>query len=574
MRLFWILLCFWPALLWGKDPEATTHREVKLTQRASQAMVVSAHPLATAAGLAVLQKGGHAVDAALAVQFMLGLVEPQSSGLGGGGFMLVWQAKGKKLYAYDGREVAPKAATGELFMEQKKPMDFMAAFVGGRSVGVPGLLKLLVTAHEKHGVLPLPTLTQPAMETATKGFLVGQRLSGLLKEDLFASLREAQPAAKYFYPNGTPLSEGTLLKNPAYAAVLAQIAKDKGLDFYEGKLARNIIAAVTSHPKNPGVLSLSDLKNYTVKERTPLCQSFRDQSYCSLPPPSGGVITLQILGLLDQLPPLPPTKATDVEGLHRFTQASRLAYADRSAYLADPDFQKVPVKGLLDPTYLKKRAALITEKKDTPSQHGTPEFAQHFRPAPSPSLPSTTHFVVRDEKGNAVSMTSSIEMGFGSTIMVEGFLLNNQLTDFSFTPKEGGTWVANRVEPGKRPRSAMSPLMGFNEAGDLSLLLGSPGGSRIISYVAQTVYLSQDGKLDLQAAITFPRLTNRNDLTALEAATFLPQKQSRFEQLGHQVEIRDLNSGLHGIQIDYDAKGQPNLSSGTDPRREGAAMGY
>ena len=518
----------------------------------------------------MLRQGGSAMDAAVAVQAVLTLVEPQSSGIGGGAFMLHWDQSSKRLQAFDGRETAPLAADADLFIDaQGKPMPWPRALVGGRSVGTPGVLKMLELGHRQHGNLPWSELFTDAIAHSRNGFQVTPRLQQLLEKQINPGLKRYPSARNYFYPNGEALQAGSKLVNQELALTFEAIA-NQGTDyFYRGPLASRMVDSVQGAEGNPGLLSLEDLQNYQAVERPPLCRSWQQYRVCSMPPPtSGGVTLLQILGVLEQqkLAKLAPF---DADSSHLFTQASRLAYADRGRYLADADFVDVPVEALLEPGYLQQRASLIDRRQDMgKATAGEPVLLSRGEDR-SPELPSTSHFVIVDAEGNAVSMTTSIEMAFGSTLMVDGFLLNNQLTDFSFVAEQDGRPVANRVQPGKRPRSSMTPVMVFDQQGQLRLLLGSPGGSRIINYVAKALLGKLAWNMDIQRAISQANISNRNGTTELEAGTDAIALAAALEAKGHQVKVRDLNSGLHGIWIDDDG----GLQGGVDPRREGLAKG-
>jgi gamma-glutamyltranspeptidase/glutathione hydrolase len=535
-------------------------------------MVAAANPHAARAGSRTLAAGGSAVDAAIAVQLVLNLVEPQSSGIGGGAFLLYWDADARRLFAYDGRETAPSAATPDLFLDAGgDPMAFWDAVVGGRSVGAPGLLGMLELAHRKHGKLAWTRLFEPAIELAETGFRVSRRLHELIAKDRF--LGRHGPAREYFFhDDGTPLGEGELLRNPEFANTLRLIAKEGADAFYTGSLADRIVAVVRGFQANPGVLSRSDLESYRARERQPICRRYREWRVCGMPPPtSGGVTVLQILGLLERF----DLRATaEVERVHLFAEAGRLAYADRARYLADPDLVAVPVEGLLDPAYLKRRSRLIdpthAKGRAEPGDPGA-KSGLDWAPADALELPSTSHISIVDAAGNAVSMTTSIESAFGSRLMVGGFLLNNQLTDFSFLPEREGKPVANRVEPRKRPRSSMAPVAVFElaPAGDrLRLVVGSPGGSRIIAYVAQTLSNVFDLGMDVRKAVAAPHAVNRNGATELEAGTEISELKEELERRGHEVVVRELNSGLHAIELT-----PRGLEGAADPRREGVAVG-
>lgn len=564
---------FVAVVVWGFIWALPTIGTAAATTTAAQAerfMAAVANPLAANAAADVLRRGGSAVDAAITAQLVLTLVEPQSSGIGGGAFMLHYEASTKDVAAYDGRETAPAAATEELFLKPDgSPMKFFEAVVGGRSVGAPGVLRMLEMAHRDHGRLPWTDLFEPAIKLADSGFKVSPRLNMLIGRDKHLGTQAA--ARRYFYSaDGSPRAVGEVLRNPEYANVLRMIARDGADAFYRGPLAREIVAAVHA-AKNSGLLSEEDLASYRAVRREAICRPYRKMRVCGMPPPtSGGVTTLQILGILDNvdLAGLAPGSA---KAVHLISEASRLAYADRALYLADSDFVTVPVTGLLDTNYLRSRFALIAPTRSMgKAAPGKPEKRAGDRRAPGLSLkmPSTSHFSIVDAEGNAVSMTTSVENAFGSRLMVRGFLLNNQLTDFSFRPSNDGSVVANRVEPGKRPRSSMSPTLVLDKADRLRYVVGSPGGSRIIAFVAKTLIAMIDWRLDPQQAVSLPHHVNRNGVTDLEAGTAVANLAAELERMGHTVKVRSMVSGLHAVEV-RDGK----LFGGADPRREGIAVG-
>ena len=534
-------------------------------------MISAANPLAAEAGREILRAGGSAVDAAIAAQMVLNLVEPQSSGIGGGGFMMHFDAETGEIAAYDGRETAPASASPEMFLgPDGKPRKFYDAVVGGRSVGVPGLLRMLEMAHREHGRLPWAQLFEPAIKLAENGFAVSERLHGLIIADKY--LKVDDDTAAYFHDaNGNPLGVGNLLKNPEFAATLREIA-EKGADgFYLGPIAADVARKVREAKRNPAGLYLADLAGYKAIKREPVCLFYREWLVCGMPPPSsGGITTLQILGLLQgfDIAGLEPGSA---KAVHLITEASRLAFADRNTYIADPDFVPVPTSGMLDPGYLDLRAREISaERSMGTAVPGMPGVTGALLLAPDTTEKglSTTHLSIIDGDGNAVSMTSSIENVFGSRLMVRGFLLNNQLTDFSFSPTKNGAPVANAVAPHKRPRSSMAPTLVFGPDGKVVLAIGSPGGSRIIGYVAETLIAALDWRMDIQEAIDLPHFVNRNGKTELEKGTPLEALAPTLTTLGHEVTVRPLTSGLHGVAVDG-----PRLIGGADPRREGVALG-
>lgn len=540
------------------------------------AMVSTANVHASKAALDILQAGGSAVDAAIAAQLVLGLVEPQSSGIGGGAFMLHWNAEDKKISAYDGRERAPALATEKLFLTADgKKMPFMKAVVGGRSVGVPGVVALMARAYKDHGKLPWPRLFRSAILLAEEGFKVSPRLNSLIKRNPL--LLTQKNTREYFYQEVAdnkaklqPLPVGYLLKNPAYAEVLKLIAKDGAKAFYQGSVAKNIVTAVNSHP-NKGLLSEKDMQQYQAKKRPGLCRLYRKYTICGMPPPtSGGIAVLQILGTLEpfRLDRMRPNSAMAV---HLISEASKLAFADRNFFVGDSDYVDVPIKGLLSKSYLLKRSNLINPASAMKqAKAGIPATIRTANQISSPdqSLPSTSHLSIVDSAGNAVSMTTSVEGPFGSHLMVRGFMLNNQLTDFSFVPDAGQRKVANRVAGGKRPRSSMSPTIILDKKGEFYAAIGSPGGSRIIGYVAQTIVALIDWGLPMRQAIALPHIINRNGITDLEEGTSLEKIAPKLKKLGHKIRILPLTSGLHGIK----KTALNTLEGGADPRREGVVM--
>jgi gamma-glutamyltranspeptidase/glutathione hydrolase len=541
-------------------------------RRAVQArhfMVAAANPHASRAGAQMLRAGGSALDAAIAVQMVLNLVEPQSSGIGGGAFVMHWDEAARRVSAYDGRETAPAAARPDRFLRRDgKPMPIGEAINSGRSVGVPGLLRVLHLAHGKHGRLPWARLFEPAIRLAEDGFEVSPRLHAQIGKDPFLRLHAAT-RTYFFLPDASPLPAGFLLKNPQFAAVLRQVALQGPDAFYLGPVARDIVAAVAAHPR-PGDLSLEDLAAYRALEREPACGGYRGYRICGMPPPSsGGIAVLAILGVLEHFP-LAGLRPDSSGAVHLFAEAGRLAYADRDRYVADPDFMTVPGAGLIDRRYLRERAKLIEPGKSmVRALPGSPPGARTATGADATvEAAGTSHISVVDAQGNAVALTTTIESPFGSRILVRGFLLNNELTDFSPTPDEGGRLAANRVEPGKRPRSSMSPSLVFAPGGDFYMTLGSPGGSAIINYVAKTLVGVLDWKLDIQQAIAAPNMGSRNRATEIEKGTALEGIAAALRALGHPVEAADLASGLHGIM-----RTPQGLAGGADPRREGVALG-
>jgi gamma-glutamyltranspeptidase / glutathione hydrolase len=596
-------------------PEAASGFTEKPGWATKKFAVAAANPLATDAGYQILKAGGSAVDAAVAVQMVLGLVEPQSSGIGGGAFLLHQDGKaGGKMEAFDGRETAPAAATESLFIgKDGKPMAFTDAVVGGRSVGVPGTVRMLEMAHKQHGKLPWATLFQPAIALAEGGFKVSPRLNTLVTAEKF--LKNDPVAAAYFYDTaGAAWPVGHILKNPAYAAVLRGIAKDGSKALLEGAVAQAIVSKVRNHPSNAGNLSLQDLANYAPKKREPLCFDYKvaPESYqiCGMPPPSSGAIAIgQILGILNNTvaPQLPLDAATvptaaeflSPEWLHLYLEASRLAFADRAQYVADPDFVAPPAgnwQEMLNPVYLTQRSKLIGEKSMKIASAGIPlpydaiktgaNSPHNFKYAPMPDQIEygTSHISIIDAAGNALAMTTTIEGGFGSMQMVSpspnlagGFLLNNELTDFSFAPADAsGKPIANRVEPGKRPRSSMSPTLVIDKTtGQVIMSAGSPGGALIIHFTAKTLYGTLNWGMNAQEAINLPNFGSLNGPSILEAKRFPPAVVEALKAKGHEIREIEMTSGLQAIErtTSSGAATYDGFFGGADPRREGVVMG-
>lgn len=582
--------CHTPVNVQPLAPELGSGYRVGLsTRHAARYMAAAANPLAAEAGREMLRQGGSAIDAAIAMQAVLTLVEPQSSGIGGGAFIMLWD--GQKVYAYDGRETAPAGATEQLFLKDDgMPMAFTDAQIGGRSVGTPGVLRALEMAHKKTGRLQWAKLFEPAIRLSEQGFAISPRLHSLIAADRFIA-QSPDMAAYFLNADGTPKTAGTLLKNPALAAVFNRIAKEGPDALYHGPIADEIVRKVRGNA-NAGSLSLSDLEGYTAKERAPLCTDYKQWKVCGMPPPSsGGIAVAQIMGTLQALEardprmaiaPMTPVKSASPAGLeptpeavHLIAEAGRLAFADRALYVADPDFTPVPVAGLVAPNYLAQRAKLIGERSMGIAKPGQPTGVQvTYAPDRSPLRISTSHVVAVDGLGGAVSMTTTVEGAFGSHVMVQGFLLNNQMTDFSFIPEENGQPVANRVQPRKRPRSSMAPTLVFDrQSGELLLTVGSPGGSQIIEYVSKSLVALLDWKLDPQAAINLPNFGSRNGATELEAGLFSPGLKQALKDKGHALSEIDMTSGIQAIVRTRDAHGKVLLSGGADPRREGEALG-
>lgn len=534
-------------------------------------MAAAANPLAADVGRDILARGGNAVDAAIAMQMVLNLVEPQSSGIGGGAFLLYYDAKTKTVTAYDGRETAPADATSDMFLTPEgTPKDFFAAAVGGGAVGVPGLLAMLEMAHRDHGKIPWRDLFAPAIRMAEEGFAVSPRLHGLIAGD--EHLRTFPSTAAYFFHgDGSPLAVGETAKNPALAESLRAVAAGGADAFYKGRLAKDIVAAVRGVSVNPGRLQDADFAAYRAKRREAVCRPYREWRVCGTPPPSsGGTTVLEALGLLEPfgLAALEPESALS---LHLMAEASRLAFADRNRYLADPDFVLAPVDLLLDRGYLARRSRLISPTWAAPSVlPGTLAAAGAPQKEAAADWPasSTTHMSVVDADGNAVAFTSSIEAEFGSRLMVDGFLLNNELTDFSFQPVVDGRPAANRPEPGKRPLSSMAPTLVFDREGRFVLSAGSPGGQNIIDYLLKTLVAVLDWNLGVQQAIDLPNFAAKTGTLEIEKGTLLEPLKDALEAMGHAVKVEEMTSGIQAIEAT-----PSGLAGAGDARREGVARG-
>jgi gamma-glutamyltranspeptidase/glutathione hydrolase len=537
-------------------------------------MVAAAHPLATRAGEEILRAGGNAVDAAIAVQFVLGLVEPQSSGLGGGAFLLYHDAKHERLVAYDGREMAPAAARPERFLDADgHPLAFLDAVASGLSVGVPGTVRLLETVHRRHGKLAWPRLFRRAIALAESGFAVSPRLHG----EIAAQTRWPQQRARDYFltPEGAPRAAGSVLRNPAYARTLRMLAREGAKAFYEGPIADDIVRTVDRAPRHPGDLTRADLAHYQARVRTPVCDGYRGYRVCGMPlPSSGGITVLQTLKMLEPYD-IAAMGAASFWSVHFASEAERLAFADRDAYLADPDFVPPP-EGLLDDGYLHARSLLISTRGSLgvaapgdPGRRLAVATAGSWGIGVTADFPSTSQISIVDAEGNALSMTTTIEYGFGSRLMTEGgFLLNNELTDFSFVPVDNGKPVANRVEPGKRPRSSMAPTIVYDKSGTVAIVTGSPGSSAIIDYVVKTLLAIIDWRLDPQAAAALPNFGSRNGPTELEKDTPVASLAPKLAALGHDVRVIEETSGVQTI-----VRTRGGMVGGADPRREGTVLG-
>ncbi len=571
------------------QPEIATGYTEKPGWAASEFAVAAANPLATDAGYQIVQAGGSAVDAAIAVQMVLTLVEPQSSGIGGGAFLMHWD--GSEVTAYNGREKAPSSANEELFLDEAgEPLPFGEAVRSGLSVGVPGTVAMLAEAHERHGVLDWSQLFEPATTLAEKGFRISPRLHGLLEAYEDEGLRDDDIARTLYYDEeGTPHPVGHILRNPALAQVLRQIAEEGPVAFYHGAVAEAIVDRVRNHPERPGSMVVEDLHTYLDQDFRvePICSPWRSFEVCGFPPPSSGHLAIaQMLGILEEVDS--PTPALeegipDADWLHAYMEAARLAFADRNHYVADPAYVDPPGDSwetLLDADYLRGRAALIGEGSMGEAQPGNPGQATAVALGTHPGQPDrgTSHVSIVDRQGNAVSMTTTIESGFGNRTMTDGgtgapggFHLNNELTDFSLTPiDDEGRPIANRVEPGKRPRSSMAPTLVLDrEAGEFVASLGSPGGAGIIHYTAKALVGMLAWGLNAQEAIDLPNFANYNGPSVLESGRFPAQVIEALEARGHEVTESELTSGLQAIQRTPDG----GLFGGADPRREGIVMG-
>lgn len=551
-------------------PEGANGIEDKTLAHAEKFMVATANPEASKVGYDILKAGGSAIDALVAVQMVLGLVEPQSSGLGGGAFAVYYDATNQKLTTFDGRETAPQEAFPELFQDENgKPLAFYDAVVGGRSVGTPGTVKLMGELHKRYGTLPWEDLLAPATELSQKGFIVSPRLANAIQSNAERLSRYPSTKGYFFNLDNTPVQAGTRLTNTQYYETLRFLATYGADEFYTGQIAKKIVSKVRGALDNPGVLSEQDFLSYRVKERAPVCLPYKEYDICGMGPPSSGALTVgQILGITEQFD-LATLGPNSPEAWQIIGDASRLAFADRGRYIADTDFVPMP-QGLLDKSYLAGRAKLITKGKALESvEAGEPEWRHPIKQADDIAieLPSTSHISIVDKDGNAVSVTTTIENAFGSNMMSNGFLLNNELTDFSFKPHQDGYPIANRLEPGKRPRSSMSPTIVMKDNKPY-LVVGSPGGSRIIGYVAKTLIAHLEWDMDIQQAINLPNMLNRFGTFDLEKGTQAASYENTLKEMGYKVSVQDLNSGVQGIVIEPDG-----LTGGADPRREGLVLG-
>lgn len=555
----------------GAFDQATRADQTALASAAPQArgpFVAAANPLAVEAGLKVLRDGGSAVDAAVAVQAVLGLVEPQSSGLGGGAFMMVFDARTGEVTSYDGRETAPAAATAELFFESGRQLGFGEAVLSGRSTGAPGVVAMLALAQASHGRLPWSALFDDAERLSRDGFVVSPRLAGFIA----ATRGQARTAwaERYFTkPDGSRYGAGDVLRNPAYAETVAELAAGGAGVFYHGRIAREIAATVASEPR-PGALTVQDIAGYEPIERGALCRPYRVYVICVPPPPSSGVAVLQLLAMAEATPDITLGPAS-AEAWTALAQLQRLMYADRDRFVGDPAFVRVPVQGLLDPRYTAARAALAPGLTGAATA-GAPPGGVLAGPDETNEPSGTSHFVIVDAEGNAVSMTTTVESVFGSGRMAAGFFLNNQLTDFSFAPTRiDGDPAANAAAPGKRPRSSMTPILILDREGRLIGALGSPGGTSILAYNARALIAILDWGLPVQAAFDLPNLVARGDGFGADTERFTGDLRHALAARGVVLRPNDSEtSGLHGGVWRLGPEGW-GWDGGADDRREGVA---
>ena len=537
----------------------------------SKGIITTSNPHASRAALEIIEKGGNSIDAAVAVQLVLTLTEPQATGIGGGAFMLYWDKKSSRLFSIDGREKAPSRVKEDLFLDSKgnKKRFYPDAVVGSQSIGVPGVIRLLEESHKKFGKLPWNELFNYAINLAENGFAVSPALNSIL--GYLGPLKKIEPAASLYYIENLegekePVPVGYKLKNIEYSKTLRRLSKKGSRDFYEGETAKLIINSIKKYNKE-AVLSHSDLKNYKIVWREPLCSKYRKYNVCSMgPPSSGGLTMLMMLKLLEDFN-IESLKPNSIDMIHLFSEVNRIAYADRAYYMGDSDFINVPINGLLDDTYIKKRRNLIN--KDYYSEDikkGMPEGYENFEKNIDISKPSTSHFVIVDKEGNAVSMTSTVEGPFGSHLMAGGFILNNELTDFSMLPEINGKKIANRVEPNKRPMSSMTPTIIFKD-NELYALTGSPGGTSIINYVTKSVLGIIDWNLEPDEIVELPHYMNKGNYTELEKDSVIENLKSELESKGHPVRVLKKRSGLH-----LAVKKEDGFIGSADPRREGLVI--
>lgn len=550
----------------AEQPEGASGYQPRPAVTGLHSMAVTANIHATDAAVEILQLGGNAVDAAIAAQWVLNLVEPQSSGIGGGGFLLHWDRHRRRVSAWDGRETAHRGASTDIWLRADgNPAGFAEVLATGRAVGVPGLVAMLEVAHRRHGRLTWERLFRPAIRLAENGFAVSPRLHQLLRDDPLLR-RDAAARALYYRDDGEARAVGEILRNPELASVFRRLGAEGSMALHRGELAEGIVAAIA---RRGGGLSLDDLSDYRPRQRVPVCGTYRRWRICGMPPPSsGGIGVLQLLGLQERSG-VPPGDPASPEAAHLFAEAGRLVYADRARYLADPDFVPVPQRALLEPAYLERRARLLDLRRSMGiARPGSLPAQSAQADDDAPELPATTHISIVDRAGNAVALTSSIESAFGSRIQASGFLLNNQLTDFSLTGERDGAPVANRLQPGKRPLSSMSPTLVFDAGGRLHAVLGSPGGSRIINYVARSLTALLDGRLAPADAVALPHLGNRNGPTEVERGRIADGLVAELERRGHEVRRVEMTSGLNLV-----VRGAMGWIGAVDPRREGVARG-
>ncbi|WP_037523895.1 gamma-glutamyltransferase family protein [Sphingomonas sp. Mn802worker] len=531
--------------------------------------VVAANPLAVDAGMAVLRRGGSAVDAAIAVQAMLSLVEPQSSGIGGGAFMTYYDAGKRDVIVYDGREVAPAGASADMFLDPdtRQPLPFARAVLSGRATGVPGAVAMLAEAHRLHGALPWRTLFSDAERTARDGFIVSPRLAHMLAGS-YAELSAPDVQHYFARPGGGLLQAGDRLRNPAYAEFLTRFAAEGPAALYRGETARRIVARVQAAPL-PGTMTEADLAAYRPIARTPVCGAWRVYRVCAAPPPASGVGLIELLGLLERTD-IAKRGPNDPQAWYLFAEASRLMYADRDRYVADPAFVRVPVAGMIDPAYLDSRSRLIGRRAGPAPVAGSPPGAPLTGPDATHEPAGTSHFIVGDGAGNVVSITTTVESIFGSGRMVDGFFLNNQMTDFSFSPRDAtGRAAVNAVAPGKRPRSSMTPLVMLDRDNRFAGAIGSAGGNAILAYVAKSLVAAIDWNLPAQAALAQPNLVARGDAYQGEVTKFAPQVLAGLAARGIALKPgQGEDSGVHAMIV----RGGGRYDGGYDSRREGKVV--
>lgn len=534
---------------------------------AAEPFVIAANPLGANAGLEVLKRGGSAIDAAVAVEAMLSLVEPQSSGLGGGTFITYYDAASRRVSVYDGRETAPAQATSTMFLQADgTPLPFREAVLSGRSTGVPGAVAALALAHGEHGKLPWSTLFGDAQRTASQGFTVSPRLARFINGKI---PQASTPDASAYFSNadGSRLQAGETLRNPAYAEFLGRLAAQGPAAFYTGSTAARILARTRTAPL-PGSMTMADLASYRPIKREALCRPWRVYIMCVPPPPSSGVGMIQMMKLLETTD-IAARGPNDPQAWFLFAEASRIMYADRDRYVGDPAFVSVPVEGLLDPAYIAQRAQLIGKVAGPPPQAGVPAGAPVAAADRTLEPTGTTHFIVRDAQGNVVSMTATVESVFGSGRMVDGFFLNNELTDFSFRPTDdSGRPAANAVAPGKRPRSSMVPAILLTTDGRFAGAIGSAGGNAILAYVGKSLVAAVDWNLPMQQAIAAPNLVARGSGFNGEVDKFPPAVLKGLAERNIVLKPgAGEDSGVQGVLI----RGG-RVDGGADPRREGVVL--